>query len=521
MQIIQHNPYRTLGLLVGATAAGQRRQTTRLQRFIEADIEPEEDFSFPVLGEFVRTVDLVNDAESKLNLNRDKMNAALFWFYKGNSITDEPAFDAMKSGDISEAVNIWIKLTSNGEISQRNASAFNNLGTLYLSGAFGHENTKDTQIEQGVSFKLEFFESDYIVDLKILAADETFQTTKKELQLHFLNKIQAEIEKSDIITLNKLLEIVTKQDFTAKDDYLKGFAQQAIEDIERSIEESKAKRKVKRDGAIGIGKALLKQTSDKLKQVKTILGPSDLSYSSIADKVANEVLQCSVEYFNYHQKLQSDSDYFKPTLELAKSTELIAAGKLTKDRINDNLSTLENMKYQEINQAINLLSSIHSAYLINYTNIMAEVNKMRLGRNQTINWGKVNKMIEKSIDWDKAIINVTNAIPKQHINKIKEIEDNSKLVRYKELVDFFLSKLDYTQKAKVEYLYFWKTENPISFIKYLGKSIPVWFYWILAIVIILLLISAIWGKEGIEVVLAITGFFGIMFFIGWLQNVGR
>ena len=67
MQIIQHNPYRTLGLLVGATAAGQRRQTTRLQRFIEAAIEPEEDFSFPVLGEFVRTVDLVNDAESKLD----------------------------------------------------------------------------------------------------------------------------------------------------------------------------------------------------------------------------------------------------------------------------------------------------------------------------------------------------------------------------------------------------------------------------------------------------------------------
>lgn len=348
MQIIQHNPYRTLGLLVGATAAGQRRQTTRLQRFIEADIEPEEDFSFPVLGEFVRTVDLVNDAESKLNLNRDKMNAALFWFYKGNSITDEPAFDAMKSGDISEAVNIWIKLTSNGEISQRNASAFNNLGTLYLSGAFGDKNLKETQIERGVNFKLNFLESVYIDDLKILATDETFQTTKRELQIQFLNQIQAELEKSNIITLYEFVDIISEQKFIAKDDYLKNLAQQPIGDIERSIEESRSKRKTNKDGAIEIGKALLKQTSDKLKQVKTILGTSNLSYSSIADKLANEILQCSIEYFNYHQKTQSDFDYFKPVLELAENTDLIAVGKLTKDRIKDNISTLEETKINNL-----------------------------------------------------------------------------------------------------------------------------------------------------------------------------
>ena len=521
MHIIQNNPYRTIGLLVGATATEQRRQTTRLQRFLEAELEPEEDFSFPVMGKLQRTAESVNKAASKLDLNSDKMNFALFWFYKGNSISDEPAFDAMKLGNTDEVLNIWTNLVSNGEVSERNASAYNNLATLYLSGILNDRNTKKEQIAQGVHLKMRFLGSEFVKHLKSIATDETFKTSKRELQLQFLNQVQAEIEKSNAITLYEFLDIISEQNFIAKDDFLKNIAQKPIEDIEKNIEESKAKRKHNKDGAIEIGKALLRKTSDNLKLVKIILGPSNLSYSSIADKVANEVLQCSVEYFNYHQKLQSDSDYFKPTLELAKSTELIAAGKLTKDRINDNLSTLENMKYQEINQAINLLSSIHSAYLINYTNIMAEVNKMRLGRNQTINWGKVNKMIEKSIDWDKAIINVTNAIPKQHINKIKEIEDNSKLVRYKELVDFFLSKLDYSQKAKVEYLYFWKTENPISFIKYLGKSIPVWFYWILAIVIILLLISAIWGKEGIEVVLAITGFFGIMFFIGWLQNVGR
>ena len=156
MNIIQRNPYRIVGLLVGATAAEQRRQLTRLQRFLEADQEPEDDFSFPTLGQIHRTLESVNEAASKLNLDSDKMSAALFWFYKGNPITDEPAFDAIKEADLDQVINIWTKLTSNGEVSQRNASAYSNLGTLYLSGILEGTNTNEVILEQGISLKLEF-----------------------------------------------------------------------------------------------------------------------------------------------------------------------------------------------------------------------------------------------------------------------------------------------------------------------------------------------------------------------------
>ena len=120
MKIIQNNPYRTVGLLVGATAAEQRRQLTRLQRFLEADQEPEGDFSFPTLGHLHRTIDSVNEASSKLNLDSDKMNSALFWFYDGKTAlnTDEDAFNAIKGGDLDQVLSIWSKLTSNGEISK-------------------------------------------------------------------------------------------------------------------------------------------------------------------------------------------------------------------------------------------------------------------------------------------------------------------------------------------------------------------------------------------------------------------
>lgn len=111
MQAILNNPYRTVGLLVGATAREKDRQIKRLKQFIEAEEEPQDDFSFPCLGRFNRTVESVDEAASKLNLDTDKLNAALFWFWNGNPITDEAAFDALKIGDVEAAHQIWDKLT--------------------------------------------------------------------------------------------------------------------------------------------------------------------------------------------------------------------------------------------------------------------------------------------------------------------------------------------------------------------------------------------------------------------------
>ena len=114
MNIIENNPYRTVGLLVGASAAQQNRHITRIPRFIDAGDEVPAEFtafSFPALGEITLTIESVSEAASKLSLDRDKMNAALFWFYNGYPITDEPAFDAIKEGDLQTAINIWRGLT--------------------------------------------------------------------------------------------------------------------------------------------------------------------------------------------------------------------------------------------------------------------------------------------------------------------------------------------------------------------------------------------------------------------------
>ena len=460
MQLIINNPYRTIGLLVGATAREQEKQIRRLKQFIEAEQEPQDDFSFPTLGQLNRTVDSVTDAASKLNLDSDKINAAIFWFYNG-SHTDEPAFDAIKEGDLDQVLNIWSKLTATADVTQRNASAYNNLSTLYLSGILEGTNSNEAILEQGISLKLKFLESDFIKDFKALATDETFKTTKKDLQLIFLNQVQSEVDKNGGVTSQKFLEILNKQTFSAKEDFLKGFVQKPIEQIEKKIEEAKTKRKANKASAFSIGKALFEQSSESLSQLKSILGASNIKYTTIADKLANEVLQCSIDYFNDSQDKESSNDYADVAMQMAKLTQTIAAGNLTKDRIKDSINTLEEMKDREISQAIETLQSIKDAYETNKAEINAKAMSMPLGYNQTVNWSKVNQMIENSLNWDKVVDLILKVIPLKNVEKIKNTNKPSKLNEYKTLVDFVFSKLSYSQINNVKYICYWKEVSPI------------------------------------------------------------
>ena len=245
MNLIQNNPYRTVGLLVGATAKEQTKQISRLKKYIEAEQEPQDDFSFPILGQLNRTLESVEEAASKLNLDSDKINAALFWFWNGNPITDEAAFDALKSGDIETAYEIWDKLITRTDedgqrfwksVTEKNYSAFHNCSVINIIRANGN-------LHNAIASNLYFLESDLVRKFVSAVADETHKTNKKELQLLFLNQLHSDIEANKKISLPKFLEILNKHEFVAKQDFMKGFVQKPIEQIEQKIETAKNKRK--------------------------------------------------------------------------------------------------------------------------------------------------------------------------------------------------------------------------------------------------------------------------------------
>lgn len=537
MQLIQNNPYRTVGILAGATAAEQRRQLTRLQRFLEADQEPENDFSFPVIGEIVRTVEIVTEAASKLNLDSDKINAALFWFWNGNSITDEVAFDALKEGNIEKAYRVWDSLITDTKedgkrfwkpVTEKNYSAFHNCSLLNLTWHKGSFHNR-------IVAKLYFLESDLAHKFVSVIAGETYKKTKTEIQLLFLNQVQSEIENKDVALSNQFFEIIKKQEFEAKTDFMAGFVQKPIEQIEKQIEETKNKRKANKAEALKIGEALHRQTSENTNQLKLILGVSNVKYSLIADKLASEILQCSIDFFNDSQDRESNTDYAQASMKLAKQAEAVAVGSIIKDRIRENIASLEGMKDKEILQAIQALQSVKDAYDEACKKIDKQVDDLQYydggnfsdgtfrvpNINVSIDWVKVAKMKQDAIDWDKVVELIQSVISHKNVEKIKNTSKQSQLNEYKTLADFLVSKLSFSQVNRVKYICYWKTENAVSNVELTVQSLPLWAKWCLGIALFLIIVAVIWGKEGIQVIFCIAGVLGILALSGWLQNLNR
>ncbi len=339
MQVIERNPYRLAGLLVGATAAEQRRQTSRLIKFLEAEQEPEDDFSFPILGQLNRDVEMVNSAVSALNLDKDKMDAALFWFYNGNSITDEPAFEALKIGDVTTAINIWTKLTATPTVTKKNASAYSNLSTLCFTGVLDGTSTKAVLIKQALWLKLRFLESDNALDLKALATDETFVITKKALQLSYLGWLQAEFKKEGQESSSAFLQALLELEFDAKGDFLKSYVEGPIGQVDRFIEESKSNRHNHKEKIVASTNKLNSNTKPLMETLKSILGVSDFKYSTIADKLAMEFFSNGRDYFMHKKDSPSDPGDF--SLKCFKVAKKYAVGTIARQQIDENIKDLE------------------------------------------------------------------------------------------------------------------------------------------------------------------------------------
>jgi hypothetical protein len=339
MKVISENPYRIVGLLAGATAKEQSRQIKRLLQFIEAEQEPEDDFSFSKNGRLIRNIEVVNDAASKLNLDFDKLNAAIFWFCLDNPVTDEPAMEFLKEGNREAAFNIWEKKTNSNEINEKNWSAFHNLSTLFLWYAIkGNEINKDFLIK-GIQLKLQFLDSKYLFKLIQNVTDSTFKTTAKSVQINFLSNVQNEIEKAKANVKVDLNEIIGHLIFEGKEDFLKELSLLPIEKVEKLIKDSKIRRKDNPKEAYYFGVELFNTGKGLILSLKELLGRNNLTFVALSDKFSNEILQCGIDYFGVLK--DTDKNPGKATMVLFKHAKKFAVGSIAKQRCKEQIEELQ------------------------------------------------------------------------------------------------------------------------------------------------------------------------------------
>ena len=339
MNLVKNNPNRILGILAGATARVQEKQIRKLRQYIDAQQSVLDDFSFPDLGRIIRTSTSIANAASQLTLEIDKMNAALFWFCNGNPITDEPALELLKESDQTGCIAIWAKLIGTGNISQRNFSAYQNLSTLYICNSTNGPLLDTGLLTEGIRLKLEFLDSTFFDEFKKIVIDETFQINTREVQLLFINLLCKEIWDRKCLTQNELFELLSRYEFSAKKDFLNEYVKKPIEQLEKAIAEAKLKRNVDPSNTAVTGDKLYKQTIENLGLVKSVLGITNSTYSYLADKVSEEILQCAIAYFDYHK--ESNVDPGEKAMRLVQKAKKIAIGKISEQRCLENLESLE------------------------------------------------------------------------------------------------------------------------------------------------------------------------------------
>lgn len=455
MDFIQHNPYRIVGVLSNATTRELEKQKGKIKAFVRVGREIESDFDFRILEGIDRSEEIVNQSFSSIEQNQDKVDYALFWFLNASPF-DNTAIEYLKNGDEEKATEIWEKVTANKEVNSKNFSAFNNLGTLNLLSQ------SKSDIKSGIEAKIKLIESDYFENFVHSVADETYTIDQQKQAEKLIDELLTQFKNQ--FSSSETLQLFNGCTGTTQQYLSKKFTEEPLHKIESQIERCKKARKVSKGNAYEYGLRLFTNTKEDLSLLKSLLSTSDLKYKSVADQLANEIMQCGIDYFKECQGNKSGEDFLKQAQELNETALSVAVGSLVRDRAKDHISTLEEMKEQELNQAVRVLQSIKDAYDNNARQLMAQVKEQesKMDYGQSINWTKVNQLINDSINWDKATQLLTNVIPRENIDKIKNAQNTSKISEYKRLVEFVLDKVNYSYKSRIKYLKYWEAARRAS-----------------------------------------------------------
>ncbi len=449
MELIQNNPYRIAGILTNATLKELERNKSKFHKYIEVGKEPKSDYDFELLGSVERTKESLKAAFSNLEQNQDKVNYALFWFLNASPF-DNTAIEYLKNGDEEKALKIWEKVTTDKDVNSKNFSAFNNLGTYKLLSR------DKSDIKTGIEAKIKLIESDYFESFVHSVADETYTIDNQKQSEKLIDELLTQFKNQ--YSSSETLQLFSGCNGTTQKYLSKKFTEEPLHKIESQIESCKKKRKADKGRAYEFGLKLFTNTKDDLSLLKSLLGTSDLKYKAVADQLANEIMQCGIDYFNESQENDSSENYLESAQKLTKLADSIAVGKLAKDRAKDSLATLADMKDREVNQAIAILNSIKLAYEKAISEIDAQVSAMRMtmSYNQTVNYSKVDKMKANCLNWDKVVEVVSNGISINDVEAIQRCSNQSKVSEYKNLVDFLLGKLGPIQINQVKHLCYWK-----------------------------------------------------------------
>ncbi|GIV37732.1 MAG: hypothetical protein KatS3mg032_2111 [Cyclobacteriaceae bacterium] len=343
MNAIKNNPYRILGLFGNSSEKELQKQIATIKRFAEVGKTKTFDYDFPFFGEVVRSTEKVQEAASKIEQAKNKVHYALFWFLNTGHI-DEAALNNLKDGHIEKAIEIWEKLLKDSTVTAKNFAAINNISTLQLglvsyNGSFNLE-----KFSEAIDLKAKIILSEVFNNFVAAVIGDGVSINRdiilKEFADEILQIVKPYLNKPNGIKPSQIVKAFNSFPNEIK-QYISGkFTDRPLNNIENQIELTKQKRNDNPSDAEEYGEELYKNTKEDLVFLKNVWGANNVQYQMIANKLANEILQCAIDFFNVHQK-KNDIDPGDAACIVVKLAKDISPNGQVRNRIDENLKNIE------------------------------------------------------------------------------------------------------------------------------------------------------------------------------------
>ena len=332
MNIINNNPYRVLDLSITASERETAKQIEKLQTYIEMGKSFTLFSNFKFLPSILRTTSGIEEAKKSIEQIENRLFYSFFWFWRNNS-ADEISLDVLAEGNTQKAIDLWkkqiaIKSKNDSGINEISGTAGNtsnikNLSTLYLSLAIREKKFFIEYFKKGIELACSFFKSDCFKDYVILIAGPKYVYNGEKALKFYLNEIISSLneflDQSGGIAASELLVSLSCFPPETKQFLQSRFITKPIQNIEMEIEDAKKACIAKPGNAIGYCKNLLKNTKSDLEFLVSALGSSDFQYQIIADKLADQITQCGIRFYNETKNDEDFLSYYEQAIEIAVS----------------------------------------------------------------------------------------------------------------------------------------------------------------------------------------------------------
>ncbi len=353
MNLIHNNPFRILGLPVTATEREIAKRISDLAIHAEMGTMPSYPSDFSVLSAVERTAEAIKDASNHIEQPEHKLYYAQFWFWN-NGDADTQAMKLLQEGSISKAVNIWMQTFEGGKVTKKNFSNMRNLSVLLLAIAGKNGALNKDYLTKGIILAGKTFESQYFAPFSEAIAGTTFPIDPEQLLRlwaeEVLQSFKFALDRPDGIATKELLECFKYFSADIRHFVADKFVLQPLQRVEDEIHEAGVRRTDKPDRAKLFGVDLFNNVKNDLQYLKVILGEENVKFQNTADKLANEILQCAIDFFNISIENNDEVKAAADARKLAEMAKNVAAGERVKSRIDENIDLINKWEHEQTNK---------------------------------------------------------------------------------------------------------------------------------------------------------------------------